>query len=260
MDVTSELLERLCIIAKEAGAAIMDVYSAEIYSTEKIDQSPLTLADLRADAVIRAGLEQYFPGVFILSEESRSAAGRSDVFFLVDPLDGTKEFIKRNGEFTVNIALIQHGRAMAGVVYAPALGQMFYAALGQGAWRRCDEGVAALRVAAWDGYSNLRVIGSRSHGGEEMEKWLRSLPCAYSLVTAGSSLKFCRVAEGQADIYPRLAPTSQWDTAAAQCIVEQAGGAVMSVAGHTLNYGLDQAILNTSFVARGIGVPINFPA
>lgn len=259
MDVTKELLENLCAIATEAGQAIMDVYASDFSSIEKIDQSPLTLADLRADAVIRTRLEKDFPGIYILSEESCSTEQKDAraVFFLVDPLDGTKEFIGRNGEFTVNIALIEHGYPVAGVVYAPALKQMFYAGTGRGAWRSTVDATVQLCVTQWDGISELRVIGSRSHGGDELDRWLKSLPCDCSLVTSGSSLKFCRIAEGSANIYPRLAPTSQWDTAAAQCVLEQAGGFVKAITGQTLNYGLEQAILNSSFVAYGLGIPAN---
>jgi 3'(2'),5'-bisphosphate nucleotidase len=256
MDITKELLDELCAIAEEAGAAIMEIYETDFSSVTKSDQSPLTMADLRADAIIRSRLEQNFPDIFILSEESQSISSTGDgaVFFLVDPLDGTKEFIRRNGEFTVNIALIKQGIAVAGVVYAPALDQMFYAGRGHGAWRRSNDVVTKIAVASWDGLTPLRVIGSRSHGGDEMEQWLKTLPCDHLLVTAGSSLKFCLVAAGLADIYPRLAPTAQWDTAAAQCIVEQAGGSVMSIDHDALTYGRDKSILNRSFVAKGLGI------
>ena len=260
MNVTKELVDSLCAIADEAGRAIMEVYQSGFSSVEKADQSPLTLADLRADAVIRARLEQEFPGMYILSEESCSGGSHDSCapFFLVDPLDGTKEFLKRNGEFTVNIALVVQGRAVAGVVYAPALEKMYYAGERHGAWRRSAEGTVQLQVTPWDGQAVLRIIGSRSHGGDELAEWMHALPCDCALVTAGSSLKFCLVAEGHADVYPRLAPTSQWDTAAAQCVLEQAGGFVKSVHGHPLSYGLAQEILNSSFVAYGNGIPSEF--
>lgn len=254
--VTQAMLQTLCGIAQAAGRTIMTVYhqGGEVWLKE--DSSPLTEADLRADAVIRQGLEAAFPGVFILSEESRSAGGEGnaagETVFLVDPLDGTKEFLKRNGEFTVNIALVKQDVPVVGVVYAPALGELFYAAHGLGAWKRCNDCEAqALHVAPWAPAAALRVIGSRSHGGDKLATWLSMLGVQHSLVTAGSSLKFCRIAEGQADIYPRFGPTSQWDTAAAQCVLEAAGGAVLDRTGAPLLYGLGRPLLNTEFAALG---------
>lgn len=255
MNLTVTMLETLCAIADAAGRAVMVIYDSDFDSTTKHDLSPLTLADLHADQIIRAGLEAAFPSVFILSEESSSNATiESDYFFLVDPLDGTKEFIKRNGEFTVNIALIFQGRAVAGVVYAPALGTLFYAGIGLGAWKRTQLGTVPLHVAVWDAEVPLRVIGSRSHASDTLTAWLATLPYDHTFIAAGSSLKFCRVAEGLADIYPRFAPTSQWDTAAAQCILEAAGGAVVDLQGKTLHYGLSEPILNAEFVALGGGL------
>lgn len=251
MQLTTEQLQQLCDIADEAGREIMDVYAGPITAWEKDDASPLTQADLRADRVIRSRLESAFPGVFILSEESVSAAGgMADGFFLVDPLDGTKEFLKRNGEFTVNIALVVGGEPVAGVVLAPALGELFYASRGLGAWKRSAQGVAPLR-AARAGAGPLRVIGSRSHGGDALGAWLAQLDGEHTFVAAGSSLKFCRIAEGLADIYPRHGPTSQWDTAAAQAVLQEAGGRVLDPAGKPLAYGTDRPILNPYFVALG---------
>ena len=243
-------LETLCGIAQAAGREIMAVYSGDFSAWSKADASPLTEADLRADAVIRAGLEQAFPGVFILSEESASAgAADASEFFLVDPLDGTKEFLKRNDEFTVNIALIQSGRPTAGVVLAPALGQLYFAGEGLGAWKRADAQTQPLKTASLQSGRPLRVMGSRSHGGDALAGWLARLPGEHSFVAAGSSLKFCRIAEGQADVYPRHGPTSQWDTAAAQAVLEQAGGAVLDPAGQPLRYGLERPMLNPHFIA-----------
>ena len=211
MICSQDQLQTLCRIAHLAGEEILSVYhqgGCEVW--QKDDASPLTLADLRADMVIRHGLETAFPGVFVLSEESRSTgAPKDDVFFLVDPLDGTKEFLKRNGEFTVNIALVYQGVPIAGVVYAPALGEMFYAAQGVGAWMRTADGPEeVLQVRPWVPIEPLRVIGSRSHGGDKLANWLSTLSCKHSFVAAGSSLKFCRIAQGRADVYPRFGPTS----------------------------------------------------
>ena len=235
MQINARDLQALCAIAESAGREIMDVYAGDFDSWRKADASPLTEADLRADAVIRKGLEQAFPGVFILSEESVSAGpAGGDTFFLVDPLDGTKEFLKRNDEFTVNIALVHDGRAIAGVVQAPASGELFYAAQGEGAWQRTATGVVPLKTTPPAPGAPLRVMGSRSHGGEALARWLAKLQVEYSFVAAGSSLKFCRIAQGRADIYPRHGPTNQWDTAAAQAVLEQAGGAVLDPLGQPL--------------------------
>jgi len=250
MNLTEKQLQRLCQIAEAAGREIMDVYAHGGQTWHKDDQSPLTEADLRADRVIREGLEQHFPGLFILSEESMSAGPQTARrFFLVDPLDGTKEFLNQNGEFTVNIALVEDGQPVAGVVLAPALGELFYAARGLGAWKRDAANVREIATATIDPTAPLRVMGSRSHGGAQLNAWLTRLKNAHTFVAAGSSLKFCRIAEGAADIYPRFGPTSQWDTAAAQAVLEEAGGAVTNLQGARLRYGLDCPVLNPDFVA-----------
>jgi 3'(2'),5'-bisphosphate nucleotidase len=252
MTMTQNELDTLCQIAEAAGREIMAVYRDGGETWHKEDASPLTEADLRADRVIRAGLEQHFPGVFILSEESVSAeqhdTGR---FFLVDPLDGTKEFLKRNGEFTVNISLIDAGEPVVGVVLAPALGECFYAARGLDAFKRDGNGARPVRTANTSSADTLRVMGSRSHGADKLSAWLAHLKNKHTFVAAGSSLKFCRIAEGQADIYPRFGPTSQWDTAAAQAVLEVAGGAVVDLQGTPLRYGLDRPVLNPDFFALG---------
>lgn len=254
MMLDSDDLQRVCDIAARAGAAIMEVYGRDHISWTKDDASPLTEADVRADAVIRTALETAFPGVPILSEESRDdEPADADVFFLVDPLDGTKEFLSRNGEFTVNIALVDRGQVAAGVVHAPAIGELFFASAATGAVKRAgglDRPVLAARLAG-DGVSPLRVIGSRSHGGAELEAWLATLEQPYTFVAAGSSLKICRVAEGAADIYPRFGLTSQWDTAAAQGVLEAAGGAMTGLDRKPLRYGLARPVLNPWFAAVG---------
>lgn len=247
-------LETLCAIALQAGAEVMDVYARETTVWKKDDASPLTEADLRADRVIRQGLERHFPGVFIWSEESVSAGPtQADTFFLVDPLDGTKEFLKRNGEFTVNIALIHRGKPIAGVVLAPATGALYAAAPGVGAWRRDAQGETLLQLAPRAAGEALRILGSRSHAASEMQTWLDALTVPYAFLAVGSSLKFCRIAEGAADVYPRFGPTSQWDTAAGQCVLEVAGGSVCNQGGEPLGYGLDQPVLNPYFFAQGAG-------
>ncbi len=251
MNVDFKMLRTLCDIAELAGVAIMEVYEQGGKTWEKEDRSPLTEADLRSDKIIRQSLKKAFPGVFILSEESTSHSSNKsdDPFFLVDPLDGTKEFLKRNGEFTVNIALIRHGRPIAGVVYAPALKQMYYAADGLGAWKR--EGMQTPRKIFASHYQDeqpLRILGSRSHCGDALTSWLAQHP-NHTLIAVGSSLKFCYIADGCADIYPRLGPTMQWDTAAGQCIVEQSGGSVVNTERKVLTYGLRQPLTNDNFFA-----------
>jgi 3'(2'), 5'-bisphosphate nucleotidase len=254
--IDSKQLQVLCDIARRAGDEIMAVYRTDFASWTKDDDSPLTQADLRSDAVIRSGLEEAFPNVFILSEESTSQASSASSapspqrrFFLVDPLDGTREFLKRNDEFTVNIALIDDGAPVAGVVFAPALDQLYFAAQGLGAFRRDPGGDVRLQPQAPAAGQSLRVIGSRSHGGEALSAWLQKLTVPHTFVAAGSSLKFCRLAEGAADIYPRHGPTSQWDTAAAQAVLECAGGAVHDPSGAPLRYGLERPVLNPFFIA-----------
>jgi len=251
MAVSKLELMALCDIAEAAGREILQVYHHGGDTWLKEDDSPLTEADLRADRVIREGLEKHFPGVFILSEESVSAGAQTaSRFFLVDPLDGTKEVLKRNDEFTVNIALIENGQPVVGVVFAPALDELFYAAQGLGAFKRDAAGVRPITTTT-ETCAALRVMGSRSHGGDKLNAWLASLNQEHNFVAAGSSLKFCRIAEGQADIYPRFGPTSQWDTAAAQAVLEVAGGAVTDFHGVPLAYGLNRPMLNPEFVAVG---------
>lgn len=179
-------------------------------------------------------------------------------FFLVDPLDGTKEFIKRNGEFTVNIALIEHGAPVAAVVLAPALGELFYAAQGVGAFKAQADGSGArpIRCAPVSPTGHLRVLGSRSHGLGHLDSWLAQLNRPHTFAATGSSLKFCRIAEGAADVYPRFGPTSQWDTAAGQCVLEQAGGQVVNAQGQPLRYGLDLPLINPDFTAWASKDPV----
>jgi len=251
MDVAPTLLDELSRLAEQAGREVMAVYGTDFQATTKEDRSPLTQADLRSDAVIRAGLARLCPGIPVVSEECLPDSLPADEgpYFLVDPLDGTKEFIARTGEFTINIALVHRAEVIVGVVHAPALGETFYAAAGHGAWRRDAAGLRAIRVHRYDPATPLRIVGSRSHGGARLAAWVDALPVARQFAPAGSSLKFCRVAEGAADLYPRLGPTCLWDTAAAQCVLEQAGGRVTDLAGEPLRYRARAGWLNPEFVA-----------
>lgn len=250
MDLAA-LLNQVAEIATEAGSEIMAVYARDFTFKEKSDLSPLTEADERAHALIVRRLALLTHQLPILSEEDVNAFPGPDAegrYWLVDPLDGTKEFIKRNGEFTVNIALISQGQSILGVVHAPVLDVSYLAAVGVGAFKQIGQGSrCSIAVAERQAASPWRVVGSRSHGGDSLTSFLARLG-DHELVPMGSSLKFCLVAEGVADIYPRLGPTSLWDTAAAQCVVEQAGGSVVTLEGRVLSYGAPANLLNPNFV------------
>ncbi|PIF28970.1 3'(2'),5'-bisphosphate nucleotidase [Acidovorax sp. 56] len=247
------MLEKLLPIARLAGSAVMAVYATEQFAaTLKKDTSPLTQADLSAHQVLVHHLQQLLPDCPVVSEESESShAGRcqSRRFWLIDPLDGTKEFIAGNGEFTVNIALVEEGRSILGVVYAPAIDTLYWGGAGLGAWRCIGNVPIAIRVAEPADVSVCRVIASRSHLDVDTKVMIDRLG-PVQLMQAGSSLKFCRIAEGEADMYPRLAPTCEWDTAAAQAVLEGAGGLVLDLQGRPLRYGKPE-VFNPSFVAAG---------
>jgi 3'(2'), 5'-bisphosphate nucleotidase len=254
MIVSGGLLEEIEVIAREAGAAILAIYAGDFSMQQKEDKSPLTEADTTAHEIITRRLTQLQPRLPVLSEEAVgdfSGADHSGRYWLVDPLDGTKEFIKRNGEFTVNIALIENGRAILGVVYAPVLNVAYLAAEGLGAFKVAADGArTTIGVAEHREGTPWRVVGSRSHAGDSLGAFLQQLG-SYELISMGSSLKFCLVAEGSADIYPRMGLTSLWDTAAAQCIVEQAGGRVVQWTGEPLSYLNPHTVLNPFFLVHG---------
>ncbi|MFT3805855.1 3'(2'),5'-bisphosphate nucleotidase CysQ [Arenimonas sp.] len=240
-------------IAIAAGAAIMEIYSQDFAVEHKDDRSPLTAADLASHHLIVDGLRRLTPELPVLSEESadipweeRRAWTR---YWLVDPLDGTREFVKKNGEFTVNIALIENGETVFGVVYAPALEELHWAVRGVGAFvRDGDEDVPIL--SRRPAQPPLRVAASRSHLDERTAAAMRRMGEVESQ-GLGSSLKFCRIAEGRMDVYPRFGPTSEWDTAAAQCVLEAAGGAVLRLDGRPLSYNHKESLLNPDFIALG---------
>ncbi len=252
-----DLLEPVKSLAMAAGAEIMAIYATAFSVQKKDDASPLTAADLASHRTLVAGLENLTPSIPVLSEESAHIAyaerGRWRRFWLLDPLDGTKEFIKRNGEFTVNIALIDGHQPVLGVVSAPAMNLCYYGAVGRGAWRQQGaEPPQSIAVAAPTPDRPARVVGSRSHAGDSLQAFLDRVG-SHELLPMGSSLKFCLVAEGKADIYPRLGPTSEWDTAAAQCVVEQAGGQVVTTDGRRLAYNTKDSLLNPHFLVLGGG-------
>jgi 3'(2'), 5'-bisphosphate nucleotidase len=243
-----------CIdIAQRAGVAIMAVYARDFDVSAKDDASPLTEADMAAHRLIVAGLQQLTPDIPVLSEESAQidwAVRRQwSRYWLVDPLDGTREFIKRNGEFTVNIALIDGDAPVLGVVYAPALDELAFALRGRGAFVRMGEDDVALTTRR-PALAPLRVAASRSHRDARTQAALERMG-EIECLGLGSSLKFLRIAEGRADVYPRFGPTSEWDTAAAQCVLEAAGGAVLGMDGAPLRYNRKESLLNPDFIALG---------
>ncbi|QIB35188.1 3'(2'),5'-bisphosphate nucleotidase CysQ [Ancylobacter pratisalsi] len=254
------LLAEIVQLAVRAGHVVMDVYATDFSAATKADSSPVTEADERAEAIILAGLRRLVPDVPVIAEEE-CAAGRmpatGSTFFLVDPLDGTKEFLARNGEFTVNIALIEKSAPVMGVVYAPALG-VLYAGGPAGAFKARVVGDALADVERIDVRSaspSLKAVGSRSHGSQETMAWLARFSDV-SFVSAGSSLKFCLLAEGAADIYPRFGRTMEWDTAAGDAVLRAAGGLVTTCDGHPLTYNKreqadDAPFANPHFLAFG---------
>ncbi|MDY6982865.1 MAG: 3'(2'),5'-bisphosphate nucleotidase CysQ [Pseudomonadota bacterium] len=255
-----ELLESISAIARNAGAAILDVYQRADHGVRfKDDASPLTHADLAAHDIINAALSRLTPQLPVLSEESAgipwSVRREWTRYWLVDPLDGTKEFINRNGEFTVNIALVEHGVPVLGVVFAPVQNVLYGGAAQIGAWKEQAGQRERIRtVSINEGQGKLRVVASRRHAGEELEAWLARLQQRFpdlELLSMGSSLKICLVAEGRADIYPRLAPTCEWDTAAAQAVLEAAGGLLTDTKFTPYRYNAKEALLNPHFLALG---------
>jgi len=252
-----QYLDAVVEIARNAGDAIMRIYATDFDVSRKDDNSPLTQADLAAHNVIVTGLKQLTPDIPVLSEESDSIEAEIrnswQTYWLIDPLDGTREFVKRNGEFTVNIALVVEHVSVLGVVYAPVTETLYYAAVGIGAYKRTKSG-SALRIQTrpFD-ISRLVVAGSRSHSDHNFQRFLHNVHIGTGavpeLISMGSSLKICLVAEGAADVYPRLGPTYEWDTAAAHCILKEAGGDIQDEEGNVLRYNTKPSLLNPKFFA-----------
>lgn len=248
-----ELVEPITELAVEAGNAILAVYATDFDVESKSDESPLTQADLASHNCIVAGLARLTPDIPIISEEDGlpefAVRGQWSRYWLIDPLDGTKEFVNRNGEFTVNIALIDNNRPIFGVVHVPVQEKTYIGCEGRGSELRA--GGESKPISVGSGSSQpVRIVGSRSHRGTSLDAFLGKLG-EHDMVAMGSSLKFCTVAEGNADIYPRLGPTSEWDTGAAQAVVEQAGGKVLELDGNPLSYNKKADILNPWFVVIG---------
>ena len=258
------LIEPVIDLCWRAGEAILHVYAAPeaLNVSAKADNSPVTAADLAAHAILAPGLAALLPGVPVLSEEGDlpgfDERRRWSRYWLIDPLDGTKEFIRRNGEFTVNVALIDNGVPVLGVVFVPVLDMTYIGDLGVGAWKIDNRGRRAIQVRTIDSRlsANLpvEVVSSRRHGGEAVVPVIDAVTAALGRVatkTMGSSLKLCLIAEGQADLYPRLAPTAEWDTAAAQAVVEAAGGQVVDANFKPLRYNTKDSLLNPFFHVLG---------
>jgi 3'(2'), 5'-bisphosphate nucleotidase len=241
----------LVSLADEAGQAILRIYQqADLGLQLKDDQSPLTAADLAANAIICRGLTLRWPQIPILTEEGANPfqpGQRPALYWAIDPLDGTREFVKRNGEFTVNVALVEQGCPVFGLVFAPVIDALYIGIPGQGARRR--------RAGQWQDIvcapasQALRVVCSRSHLSDATREWMAGLPQPVQTREIGSSLKFCLLAEGEADVYPRFGPTCIWDTAAGHGVLAAAGGRVLRADGGTLSYAEPGTVLNPDFVA-----------
>lgn len=251
----STLLQQVAAIARDAAEAILVVYGEDFEVERKQDHSPVTAADLAAQRVITAGLGALADVFPVISEEARAAPWSQrqtwQRYWLVDPLDGTREFIKRNGEFTVNIALIENHQPVLGVVLAPVTGELYAAARGEGAWLQRKAGDAWQRIGTRRLAQPATVAGSRSHGGSGAALLEQLIGPDHASMPLGSSLKFCLVARADADVYLRRGATSEWDTAAAQAVLEEAGGAVLDLAGDALRYNRGESLINPEFIAVG---------
>lgn len=254
MKIKQDIREGAIAIARDAAAAILAIYETAFDVQQKADASPLTAADLAAHHRIVEGLERLTPDIPVLSEEAAEDAPYDlrrqwPRLWLVDPLDGTREFVKRNGEFSVNLALIDEGVTVFGIVLAPVGGVLWHGERGNGAFRRDSERDVAIQTQR-PAARPLRIAASRSHRDARTEALLQRIGDAEAMAL-GSSLKFCRLAEGGMDVYPRFGPTSEWDTAAGQCVLEAAGGCVIDPKGRPLRYNLRETLLNGDFLALG---------
>lgn len=250
-------LNAVIAIAKSAGEAIMQVYSTDFNVVSKSDNSPLTQADVAAHNIIVDSLKGLTPDLPSLSEESETVS--ADVrnewqrYWLIDPLDGTREFVKRNGEFTVNIALIDQNKPVLGVVYAPVKELLYFASQHHGAYRQHgNQPLERIHIKKFDA-SKPVIAGSRSHQDRKFANFIQNietnLKVQPELISIGSSLKICLVADGTVDVYPRLGPTFEWDTAAGHCVLNEAGGDIVDMQGETLRYNTKSSLLNPFFFA-----------
>jgi len=251
------LLDPALDVAIDAGKKILEIYEAGFEVVRKSDQTPVTKADLAASQIIEQGLAALTPSLPVLTEESEvidaSQRQQWQRFWLVDPLDGTQEFINKTGEFTVNIALIEGDEPVLGIIYAPAMGLYYYACRGHGAYKRsATQQPKLINVREWQG-GKVVVACGHSRCGAQLQGLLKQFG-EYEVISLGSALKSCWVAEGKADIYARFGPTSEWDTAAAQCIVEEAGGSITDTLLEPLCYNRRDDLLNPHFIVSGQGL------
>jgi 3''(2''),5''-bisphosphate nucleotidase, bacterial len=255
----NKLLLDICNVAIEAGNEILNFYNNDIEVTHKEDLSPLTKADLASNKIILESLNNLNSNIPILSEESLvdwSIRKNWKKYWLVDPLDGTKEFIKKNGEFTVNIALIENNNPTLGVIYIPAKSLLYLAEKNKGSFKSNTKDIlenldGIQKIVVSDKTNRTRIIGSRSHSNATFDNWVKEKFPNADIVQAGSSLKFCLIAEGKADIYPRFGPTSEWDIAAGHIIVNEAGGKIRTFQNNSIKYNTKENIINPEFYAIG---------
>ena len=253
----NNLLLQVCNIALNAGEEILKYYIEDIEVTHKDDSSPLTKADLASNKIIMNALRKLDRTIPILSEESLvewNERKNWTKYWLVDPLDGTKEFIKKNGEFTVNIALVEKNNPILGVIFAPAKSLIYFAQKGYGSFtidtsvelKNLDE---ATQISVLKQSDPVRIIGSRSHSNNSFATWVNEKFPNAQIIQAGSSLKFCLIADGNADIYPRFGPTSEWDIAAGHIILNEAGGKILTLSNKEIKYNKKESLLNSEFIA-----------
>ena len=254
ISLDQEYIEKLIKISKNAGDAIMDIYESEFDVNFKSDQSPLTKADILSNKIICQSLKKITPDVPILSEESSSIPYRErskwNQYWLIDPLDGTKEFIKKNGEFTTNIALIYKNRPIFGMIHVPVSNEIFWGSKEMGSYHINGSSLSNKKKISVSQKTNdnLRIVSSRSHPSGDLKRLLDKLE-NFELVSIGSSLKFCLIAKGEANCYPRLGPTSEWDIAAGDAILSSAGGTVCDMRGNPILYNRNKSFLNPNFLA-----------
>ncbi len=253
----NKLLLDICNVAIQAGNEILNFYNNDIEVTHKEDLSPLTKADLASNKIILESLNNLNSNIPILSEESLvdwSIRKNWKKYWLVDPLDGTKEFIKKNGEFTVNIALVENNNPTLGVIYIPAKSLLYLAEKNKGSFKSNTKDIlenldGIQKIVVSDKTNRTRIIGSRSHSNATFDNWVKEKFPNADIVQAGSSLKFCLIAEGKADIYPRFGPTSEWDIAAGHIIVNEAGGKIRTFQNNSIKYNTKENIINPEFYA-----------
>ena len=264
MPLFEKYLLEVSNLAISAGHAIIEHYQKDIKVMIKEDQSPLTNADLDSNNIICSGLSKIDSTIPIISEESFvdwQTRKEWNKYWLIDPLDGTKEFINKNGEFTVNIALIENNKPVLGVIFVPVLSTLYFASQNFGSYKlNCSSNLNSLnestkiQVNEKNKSDHLLVIGSRSHSNEDFDKWVKENIKSYEFIKKGSSLKFCHIAEGNADLYPRFGPTSEWDIAAGHIILIEAGGKIFSIDNKEIVYNKKENILNPYFIASGLTI------